>query len=161
MSDEMRVVERAIPKIAPVAPAAGARLVTHELPEEQLAYAQVLDTGVKVGFLLLVACFIPYVLGLVEPRVPLEELPRYWSLPVQDYLAATGMQAGWGWLHMLGSSDVLNLLGIAFLSAVSIVCYGVVAPMFFRRKDAIYGWLAVVEVLVLVLAASGVLKAGH
>jgi hypothetical protein len=70
------------------------------------------------------------------------------------------MQAGWGWIHMLGKGDVLNFVGIAFLSGVSIVCYAVVAPMFFRNGDKIYGWLAAVEVLVLVLAASGLLKAG-
>jgi hypothetical protein len=35
-----------------------------------------------------------------------------------------------------------------------------VSPIFFRKKDRIYGWLVLVEVGVLTLAASGVLKVG-
>lgn len=159
MKEEVRA-EPAVPKIASVTPLVAARRVTHEIAEEQLVYAQVLDLGVKVGFLLLVACFVPYVTGLLEPRIPLDELPRYWSMPLKDYLAATGMATGWGWVHMLGKADVLNFLGIAFLAGVVVVCYLVVAPMFFRAQDRIYGWLAVVEVLVLVLAASGLLAVG-
>jgi len=130
------------------------------LAEEQLAYAQVLDFGMKLGFLLLLATFVLYVSGLVSPHIPVTELPRYWSLPVKEYLAATGIQSGWGWLHMLGKGDFLNFLGIAFLSAVAMVCYVAISPIFFRKKDLIYGWLAIVEVAVLALAASGVLKSG-
>lgn len=130
------------------------------IAEEQLAYAQVLDLGMKLGLLLLVVTFALYVTGLVTPHIPVTDLPRYWSLPVKQYLAATGIHGGWSWLGMLGKGDFLNFLGIAFLAAVAIVCYVAVAPIFFRKNDRIYGVLAVVEVLVLVLAASGVLKVG-
>ena len=130
------------------------------LAEEQLAYAQVLDLGMKLGLLLLLVTFVLYVSGLVRPHVPVEELPRYWSMPVKEYLAATGIRAGWGWIHMLGKGDFLNFLGIAFLSSVAMVCYLAISPIFFRKKDRIYGWLSLVEVAVLVLAASGLLGVG-
>ena len=130
------------------------------IAEEQLAYAQVLDLGMKLGLLLLVVTFALYLTGLVAPHIPVEELPRYWSLPVKKYLAATGTHGGWSWVGMLGKGDFLNFLGIAFLAAVAIVCYVAVTPIFFRKNDRIYGVLAVVEVLVLVLAASGVLGVG-
>ncbi|HSN93414.1 MAG TPA: hypothetical protein VLS93_19440 [Anaeromyxobacteraceae bacterium] len=161
MNEEMQanVAIRPVERVAQAAARAGEADLG--VAEEQLAYARVLDAGVKIGFLLLVATFVPYSLGLLAPQVPVDDLPRYWSLSVRDYLAATGMHAGWGWIRMLEKGDVLNFLGIAFLSGVSVVCYAVVAPRFFRKKDAVYGWLAVAEVLVLVLAASGVLKAGH
>lgn len=130
------------------------------IAEEQLAYAQVLDRGMKLGLVLILVTFALYVTGLVRPHIPVEELPRYWSMPVKEYLAATGIHTGWSWIHMLGKGDFLNFLGIAFLSAVAIVCYVAVAPIFFRKKDRIYGWLAIIEVSVLVLAASGLLKVG-
>lgn len=130
------------------------------IAEEQLAYAQVLDLGMKLGFLLLLVTFVLYVSGLVTPHVPLEDLPRYWSLPVKEYLAATGIGRGWSWLGMLGRGDFLNFLGFAFLSGVAMVCYLAISPIFFRRKDRIYGWLVIVEVGVLALAASGLLKVG-
>jgi hypothetical protein len=130
------------------------------IAEEQLAYAQVLDLGMKLGLLLLVVTFALYVTGLVTPHIPVVDLPRYWSLPVKQYLAATGIHAGWSWLGMLGKGDILNFLGIAFLAAVAMVCYLAITPIFFRKNDRIYGVLAIVEVLVLALAASGLLKVG-
>jgi hypothetical protein len=114
----------------------------------------------KAGLLVLVVTFALYVAGVLTPHLPVEDLPRYWSMPVKDYLAATGIHAGWSWVLMLGKGDFLNFVGIAFLSGVTIACYLVVVPIFFRKKDRVYGWLAVVEVLVLALAASGLLKSG-
>jgi hypothetical protein len=130
------------------------------IAEEQLAYAQVLDLGMKLGLLLLLVTFALYITGLVSPHIPVEELPRYWSLPVKEYLALTGIHRGWSWTGMLGKGDFLNFLGIAFLGAVAMVCYVAISPIFFRKKDRIYGWLALVEVGVLALAASGLLKVG-
>lgn len=128
--------------------------------EEQVVYARVLDAGMKLGFVSLVVTFALYVAGVLTPHVPVEELPRYWSMPVGKYLAATGIHTGWSWLHLLGKGDFLNFVGIAFLSSVAIACYATITPIFFRKKDRIYGCLAVLEVAVLVLAASGVLKSG-
>jgi hypothetical protein len=130
------------------------------IAEEQLAYAQVLDVGMKLGLLLLLVTFALYATGLVSPHVPVDDLPRYWSLPVKEYLAATGIHRGWSWLGMLGKGDFLNFLGIAFLGGVAIACYLAISPIFFRKKDRLYGWLALVEVAVLALAASGLLKVG-
>jgi len=128
--------------------------------EEQLAYAELLDWGMKVGLLGLTASFAVYVSGVLPPRVPLADLPRYWSLPVKEYLAATGTHAGWSWLHLLGHGDFLNFIGIAFLSGVTIACYLAITPILFRKKDLIFGWIAIAEVVVLLLAASGLLNVG-
>ncbi len=137
--------------------------VEQEIPviaEEQLAYARVLDTGMKLGLLLLTATFLVYVLGVMSPHLPVEDLPKYWTMPVKKYLAATGIHAGWGWVLMLGKGDFINFVGIAFLSGVTVVCYLAIAPILFRNKDRTYGWLAIVEVIILTLAASGLLKTG-
>ena len=128
--------------------------------EEQLAYAALLDIGMKLGLLMLVISFAIYVLGIFTPHVPVGDLPKYWSLPVKDYLKATDIHTGWSWLHLLGKGDFLNFVGIAFLSGVTILCYVRIIPILFRKKDTVYALLAVIEVLVLVLAASGLLKGG-
>jgi hypothetical protein len=98
--------------------------------------------------------------GIFTPHVPVNDLPHYWSMSVKDYLKATDIHTGWSWLYMLGKGDFLNFMGIAFLSAVTIFCYLRIIPILFRKKDTVYGILAIIEVLVLVLAASGILKAG-
>lgn len=162
MSDKTETTEVAVRTRTPIAllREVDSGATRPRLAEEQLAYARVLDLGMKLGLLLLVATFALYVSGVVTPHIPVEELPRYWSLPVKEYLAATGIHAGWAWLHMLGRGDFLTFLGIGFLAAVAMVCYVAITPIFFRKKDLVYGWLAILEVVVLAAAASGLLKSG-
>ncbi|MBI5074742.1 MAG: hypothetical protein HZB62_06200 [Nitrospirae bacterium] len=128
--------------------------------EEQLEYAKLLNIGMKLGLLMLLISFTIYVLGIFTPHVPVGDLPKYWSMPVKDYLKATDIHTGWSWIHLLGKGDFLNFVGIAFLSGVTILCYIRIIPILFKKKDTVYAVLAIIEVLVLVLAASGVLKAG-
>lgn len=128
--------------------------------EEQLAYAKLLDLGMKAGLLVLVVTFSIYLTGILSPHVPVNALSKYWSMPVKEYLAATHIHPGWSWLGMLGKGDFLNFAAIAFLAGVTILCYMRIIPILFRKKDSVYGIIAVLEVLVLALAASGILKAG-
>jgi len=128
--------------------------------EEQLAYAKLLDLGMKVGLLMLVVTFFIYVFGIFTPHIPVSDLPNYWKLPVKQYLKAANIHTGWSWISMVGQGDFLNFVPIAFLAGVTILCYIRIIPILFRKKDTIYAVLAIVEVLVLVLAASGVLKSG-
>lgn len=128
--------------------------------EEQISYAKILDFGMKLGLLVLVITFIIYLTGLLPPHIPTDDLPKYWGMSVHKYLEATGIHPGWSWLGMLGKGDFLNFVGIAFLAGVTILCYLRIIPILFRKKDTVYGILAILEVLVLVLAASGILKAG-
>jgi hypothetical protein len=128
--------------------------------EEQLAYAKILDIGMKLGLLMLIITFIVYLLGILSPHIPVDDLPKYWGLSVHKYLERTGIHPGWAWLSMIGRGDFLNFIGIAFLAGVTVVCYIAIFPIFIRKKDTVYATLALLEVLVLVLAASGILRAG-
>ncbi|TAN38749.1 MAG: hypothetical protein EPN25_12965 [Nitrospirae bacterium] len=133
---------------------------TLKATEEQMAYAKLLDIGMKLGMLSLVVTFILYVFGILTPHIPVSDLPKYWSMPVKQYLEATGIHPGWAWLHMLNRGDFINFLGIAFLSGVTILCYLRIIPILFKKKDTVYAVLAIIEVLVLTLAASGILRGG-
>ncbi len=157
----MNQIEMTRPAIAavPIRPAAAAR-AEGAMAEEQLAYARWLDVGMRMGLVLLLASAAAYLLGLVAPHVPLADLPRYWALPVKRYLVAAGIEPGWNWVFMLHRGDFLNFVGIAFLSGVTIACYLAISPIFLRRRDRVYAWLALTEVAVLALAASGVLSTG-
>ena len=127
---------------------------------EQLAYATILDKGMKIGFLMLVFSFIIYLTGIFPAYIPVNDLPKYWTMPVHKYLEATGIHPGWFWLGLLGKGDFLNFAGIAFLAGVTAVCYIRIIPILFRKKDIAFGVIAILEVIVLVLAASGLLKSG-
>jgi hypothetical protein len=160
MTEEVPVAM--VPRAAAVVPMPRSRTAAGRpaVAEEQLAYAHLLDWGMKVGLLGLTVTFAVYVSGVLAPRVPLAELPRYWALPVKQYLAATGIHTGWSWLYLLRHGDFLNFVGIAFLSGVTIACYLAITPILFRKKDLIFGWIAIAEVVVLSLAASGLLNVG-
>ena len=44
--------------------------------EEQLAYAKLLDAGMKFGLLILVVTFIIYLTGILSPHVRVNDLPN-------------------------------------------------------------------------------------
>jgi len=128
--------------------------------EEQILYANILNKGMLFGLIGLVVTFVIYGAGILEPKIPIEQVQNYWVMPVSDYLAKSGLQAGWAWLGNLGYGDMLNFLPVAFLSLLTIVCYLAILPGLLRKKDTAYVVLAILEVIVLVIAASGILGSG-
>ncbi len=128
--------------------------------EEQMAYAGVLNIGMWLGLAVLVITFFIYISGVLPSYVPIDDLPKYWTMRVHDYNVALHAPTGWGWASLVGKGDYLNFVGIAMLSGLTILCYLVILPILFRKKDTAYAVIAIVEVLVLSLAASGLLKVG-
>lgn len=128
---------------------------------EQLAYADLLDLGMKAGLGGMVVCFLLYVSGIVTPFVPLEDMPRYWSMSVNEYLAATKAPTGWGWTRLAASGDYINLVPVTFLSTITIACYLRILPMLSSRGERIFSLIIVAEIAILLLAVSGYLAGGH
>ena len=62
---------------------------------------------------------------------------------------------------MRGMRDFLNFGGIAILGGSTILCYLAIVPTLVRKKDNAYLAMTLLEVLVLTLAASGILAVGH
>jgi len=142
---------------------------TAQADEDQLVYANLLAKGMYLGLGILLVTFILYMTGLVQPAIPIDELPRLWTLSAHEYLETVNHEFlhrpevvdGWGWIALLNKGDYLNFIGIALLSAVTIFCYLRILPNLFRKKDVIYATIAVLEILVLTLAASGLVVVGH
>ncbi len=128
--------------------------------EEQLVYAELLNKGMWIGLALLIITFLVYLTGALPTAVPIEELSQHWGKRAVVFNRDLHIPTGWGWLRNAAKGDYLNFVGIAILSGLTIVCYAVIMPIFRRRKDNAYFFIALAEVLVLVLAASGILKAG-
>jgi hypothetical protein len=134
--------------------------MAYKASEEQVLYGKILNKGMLVGLLGLIVTFIVYGAGILAPRIPLGQVQNYWVMPVDKYLELSGIHAGWAWIGKLGHGDMLNLLPIAFLSGLTIVCYLAIIPGLMRKKDTAYVVLAIVEVIVLCVAASGILGTG-
>ncbi len=131
-----------------------------EATPEQVLYAKVLSVGMYFGLGLLFVTYAIYVCGFLTPEIPFEDLSHYWTLSVHEYVEEAGIETGWGWVGMLGKGDFLNFIGIALLAGVTVLCYVCIIPVLARSKDWIFVILAVLEIAVLSLAASGILKAG-
>ena len=131
-----------------------------EASAEQIIYARTLEKGMLIGLFLLFVTFPLYVLGIMNPYIPLNAVSRYWSLSVADYLHAAEVEAGWSWVTMLGYGDFVNFIGVAFLAGTTVICYLSIIPTLLRNNDKIYAVLALVQVLVLSVAASGILGSG-
>ena len=128
---------------------------------EQIRYAGVLEKGMYLGLACLFVTFAIYVSGVLDPYIPLEKLPEHWSKNVHEYLAEAEIEAGWGWVKMLGYGDFINFVGITILAGVTVGCYLAIIPPLLRRRDVLYAVLAVLEVVVLAAAASGLIAGGH
>jgi len=128
---------------------------------EQIIYASILEKGMLLGLLILFITFIIYALGIMKPYIPLDNISKFWSMNVHDYLEHADIKGGWSWIFMLGYSDFLNFIGIAILAGVTIICYIAIVPILIKSKDWAFVVFSIIEVLILSLAASGLLKVGH
>ena len=137
--------------------------------EENILYANVLEKGMYFGLILMFITFFLYVFGLLEPVIPLDRIDSYWSQPVNDYLIQVKkdflgweeLPTGWSWVKLVGYGDFLNFIPVALLSGVTIICYVVIVPGMFLRNDYWMATIAITEILILCLAASGILTIGH
>ncbi|MBI5050163.1 MAG: hypothetical protein HZC11_04630 [Nitrospirae bacterium] len=131
-----------------------------KVSEEQISYANILNIGMWLGLLVLVVTFIIYVSGILQSFIPVEELPKYWGMKAKDYIHTLNAPTGWGWVSLIGKGDYLNFVGIVFLAGLTIICYLAILPILIRKKKTPFVVISIIEVAVLILAASGILKAG-
>lgn len=124
---------------------------------EQLRYAKVMSTGVKIGFVLLIVSFALYMGGVLKPLVPVDQISHYWGLSAAEYAKATGTPTGWAWVKDAFKGDMLNYVGIIVLASVSIFSTLTVLPLFARRGEKAHLIIAVLLIVVLLVSASNIL----
>lgn len=123
--------------------------------DESLVFARILRAGSALSVVALALGFASYLSGLLAPWVPIADLPRYWGLAAGQYLEGARAPQGWGWLRLVAYGDFLNFVGIAMLASVTIVCYLAILPDYLRRGDRVYSLIVLLEIAILLLAASG------
>ncbi len=131
-----------------------------KVSDEQILYSKLLNTGMLIGLVALAVTFLIYAGGITDPMISREDVSHYWVLPVNEYLEKSGIEAGWAWLGNLNYSDMLNYVPIAFLSLLTIFCYLSILPALIRKKDKAFVVIVIAEIIVLSVAASGILGSG-
>ena len=127
---------------------------------EQIAYANILNIGMILGLVIIIITFLVYMLGILPSFVSPKEIPNYWGMASKDFIHTLSAPTGWGWVSFVNKGDYLNFVGIALLAGLTVFCYLAILPILMRKKDTPYVIIAIIEVAVLVLAASGILKSG-
>jgi hypothetical protein len=127
---------------------------------EQISYANLLFIGAWVGILLMMITYFLYVTGTVSPHVDVAVIVQNWDKGVDEFLEISHSPYGWGWLTLLNKGDFLNYLGLVLIATLTIICYLLLIVGFGRRKDWAYFVISLIEVVVLSMAASGILGTG-
>ena len=133
---------------------------TTQTPAEQVVYSNMLFYGCWGSLGLMAVTYLLYISGLVTPHVPLDTVTQLWSQPVKVYLEKGNVPTGWGWLKLIGQGDFLNFTGVVLLSGMTILCYLPLIGAYMKKKEPIFAAIAVLEILVLAFAASGIVGGG-
>lgn len=129
-----------------------------DVSTEQNRYANILSICSWTGIGVMVITFFLYILGLFSPLIDPSEMPRYWGMTVHQYALATHPPTGWTWLGSIDHADYMSLVGLAFLGTVSILGYLSLIIDYLRKKDFPYVMMVGLEIVVIVLAASGIFR---
>ncbi|MCG8529820.1 MAG: DUF1634 domain-containing protein [Desulfovibrionales bacterium] len=129
-------------------------------PPEQMRYAMILERGAYLGILIMLVTYSIYAFGILTPHVPIETVINNWHLGVHDYLKVTNSPTGWDWVALVGTGDFINFIGLALLAVMTIICYATLIVPYFRCGDHIYAAIVIAEIIVLTVAASGILGSG-
>ena len=133
-----------------------------EVPLEQIKYANLLLYGAWSGIAILTTTFFLYMSGFLKAFIHPSLMPQYWGMKVGDYLHAADVPTGWAWVSMTGYGDFINFIGIALLGLLTIGGYLILLPAYLKKKDMIYTGIVITEIVVLSVAASGILGvSGH
>lgn len=127
---------------------------------EQLRYANILFIGAWIGIFLMIISYIIYLGGILSPHVDPVLIAQNWDKGIDEYLHITHSPHGWAWLNLLSRGDYANFIGLTLLAVLTIFCYFFLIVGYRKRKDWAYFFICILEVLVLALAASGILGSG-
>ncbi len=128
--------------------------------KEQITYANVLAIGSWLGIGIMTVSYILYVTGIMPPQIDVNLVAQNWDKGVNEFMKITGAPDGWKWLFLLNTGDYLNFIGIALLALLTILCYLILLKGYIARKNYTFAVICILEVIVLSLAASGILGTG-
>lgn len=128
--------------------------------KEQIIYANLLLIGMLASIVIMTITYAIYVSGILPSHIDMSVISANWGKGVHEYLEITQSPQGWGWIALLGKGDFLNFIGFTLLGTLTIFCYLVLVRGFYRQKNWIFFIISVLEILVLSVAASGLLGSG-
>jgi hypothetical protein len=119
-------------------------------------YASALEWGSRLGLVLAISAFMIYLLGILPSHVGMAEIEHYWGLPLDEFVAATGIPTGPGsWITMMGTGYGLATSWAVLFSLVALFAYAAIAIPTILDRDYIYALFIVLELALMCAAMAG------
>ena len=131
------------------------------LPDDQRISAAVLGLAGWGALAVLLVTFVIYLFLAQGSHLAPAQAPKYWSMPLEQYRQQTGQEMGWGWIARLPGAEVLPNLGMGLLALVPMLGYLALLPDYILRRRLPLVAIVVLELGLMVLAASGIVSGGH
>ena len=127
----------------------------------QQSFARMLVWLVRIGLALLFLTFVLYAAEIVPSAIPLRDVPDLWSLSASEYVEQSGLETGWGWVSRISEGRTLVFASLVLFPAGTMLLIAVAGVLYVRHRVPAYALIAFLEVTVLIIAATGILTAGH
>jgi hypothetical protein len=108
------------------------------------------------GLALLGLGYLAYLARLVPLSVPIEAIAENWHLRAEELTEKLHLPHGWAWTADWKHADVLSFATVVFLASGTIACLAATFVSFIREKDAAYAIIVLLQIAVLLVAASGI-----
>jgi hypothetical protein len=130
------------------------------ISKTQKRYAHVLYWVAAVGQILLVLGYIIYVSKLLPRETPIERITQAWHLSAAELTDELGLETGWNWIRKLSYGDSISYGALVMLALGTNICLLVAAVSYFREKNRKYAFIVILQIVVLLVAASGIVSGG-
>jgi hypothetical protein len=130
----------------------------------QLAYAKTLDFVSHAIILVMAVGYLFYLMQLLPLTVPIETVAGNWHLSASVLQSKIHNYCGWSCflsLPVLLHGDALSYASVVFLSMGTMICLATAALVFFSEKNHLFLTITILQVFVLLVAASGIMTMPH
>jgi hypothetical protein len=130
----------------------------------QLVYARTLDYVAHSVIILMAVGYFLYLTELLPLSVPIETIAGNWHLSAAHLQAKLNLPCGWGCFTSpagLLHGDIFSYISVIFLSLATLICLASAVAVFISEKKHLYSAIATLQVLVLLVAASGIMTGGR
>ncbi|MBN1929074.1 MAG: DUF1634 domain-containing protein [Chlorobiaceae bacterium] len=130
----------------------------------QLLYARTLDLLSHAVIVSMAAGYALYLTGLLPLSIPIETVAANWHLSAADMQAVLRQPSGWNFLDTPGGvlhGDVVSYMSVILLALATLICLAVAVVIYFSEKNRLFFAIALGQLLVLAVAASGIMAAGR
>jgi len=122
-------------------------------------YANAFDLYGKIAFVLILLTFLIYIFQIFEPQIPIEKVAKLWSMSSSEFSRAIDSNnLNWAWVKLLSKSDYMNYLAVIFLATIAVIANFRILPILLIEKDYKLAVISLLQIIVIILAASGILK---